>query len=142
MAFPYYGLTTYPDGGFISSVADLGKYLQELIRGYQGQGTVLRPESYRELFRPQLVASNFEQRNERNPYSESYNVGVFMGFGYTGFIGHTGGDPGVVALLFFDPNSGIGRVLLLNTNLANKAGGAAMYKIWDTLAKYQQRIKR
>lgn len=44
-----------------------------------------------------------------------------MGFGYTGFIGHTGGDPGVVSLLFFDP----------------KSGGAAMYKIWDTLAKYQ-----
>ena len=140
VAFPYYGLTTYPDGGFISSVADLGKYLHELIRGYQGQGTVLRPASYRELYRPQLAASNFEQRNERNPYSESYNVGVFMGFGYTGFIGHTGGDPGVVSLLFFDPKSGIGRVLLLNTNLSGKAGGAAMYKIWDTLAKYQQQI--
>jgi CubicO group peptidase (beta-lactamase class C family) len=139
---PYYGLTTYPDGGFISSVADLSKYLRELIRGYQGQGTVLRPESYRELFRPQLAASNFEQRNERNPYGESYNVGVFMGFGYTGFIGHTGGDPGVVALLFFDPKSGIGRLLLLNTSLSNRAGEAAMYKIWDTLAKYQHRIGR
>ncbi|MBJ6144855.1 hypothetical protein [Hymenobacter sp. BT559] len=63
-----------------------------------------------------------------------------MGFGYTGFIGHTGGDPGVVSLLFFDPKSGIGRVLLLNTNLSGKAGGAAMYKIWDTLAKYQHQL--
>ncbi|HEX8330780.1 MAG TPA: serine hydrolase domain-containing protein [Hymenobacter sp.] len=137
---PYYGLTTYPDGGFISSVADMSKYLRELIRGYQGQGTVLRPESYRELFRPELAAGNFEKRNERNPYSESYNVGVFMGFGYTGFIGHTGGDPGVVTLLFFDPKSGIGRLLLINTSFSDKAGGATMYKIWDTLAKYQHRL--
>jgi CubicO group peptidase (beta-lactamase class C family) len=139
VALPYYGLTTYPDGNFISSIADLSKYLHELIRGYQGKGTVLRPESYRELFRPQLAAGNFEQRNERNPYSESYNVGIFMGFGYTGFIGHTGGDPGVICLLFFDSKSGIGRVLLMNTS-TEKAGQAVMYKIWDTLAKYQYRV--
>ena len=137
---PYYGQATYPDGGFLSSVADMSQYLRELIRGYQGQGTVLRPESYRELFRPQLAASNFEERNERNPYSESYNVGVFMGFGYTGFIGHTGGDPGVVALLFFDPKSGIGRLLVINTSYSTRAGEVAMYKIWNTLEKYQHRV--
>ena len=139
---PYYGLTTYPDGGFISSVADLSKYLRELIRGYQGQGTVLRPESYRDYFRPQLAAINFEDRNERNPYSESYNVGIFMGFGYTGFIGHTGGDPGVIVLLFFDPKAGIGRLLMLNTSLTGKASEATMYKIWNTLAKYQHQLGR
>lgn len=140
VALPYYGLTTYPDGNFISSVADMSRYLRELIRGYQGKGTVLRPASYRELFRPQLAAGNFEDRNERNPYSESYNVGIFIGFGYTGFIGHTGGDPGVVTLLFFDPKSGIGRFLMLNTSLTDKASQSAMYKIWNTLAKYQNRI--
>ena len=46
-----------------------------------------------------------QDRNERNPFSESSNVGVLMGFGYTGYIGHTGGDPGVVTPLFFDPKS-------------------------------------
>ena len=137
---PYYALTTYPDGGFRSSVADLSQYLRELIRGYQGQGTMLRPAGYRELFRPELTAANFEDRNERNPYSESYNVGVFMGFGYTGFIGHTGGDPGVVALLFFDPKSGIGRLLLLNTSITDRAGEVALYNIWNTLEKYQSQL--
>jgi CubicO group peptidase (beta-lactamase class C family) len=139
---PYYEQATYPDGGFRSSIADLSKYLRELIRGYQGKGTVLRSASYRELFRPELAASNFEDRNERNPYSESYNVGILMGFGYTGFIGHTGGDPGVVALLFFDPQSGIGRVMLLNTSYSTAAGEKAMYKIWRTLEKYQHRVGR
>ena len=139
---PYYSLTTYPDGGFISSVADMSQYLRELIRGYQGQGTVLRPASYRDYFRPQLAATNFEERNERNPFSESYNVGVFIGFGYTGYIGHTGGDPGVVTLLFFDPKTGIGRLLMLNTNLSGRASEVAMYAIWNTLAKYEHRVGR
>jgi CubicO group peptidase (beta-lactamase class C family) len=139
---PYYEQATYPDGGFRSSIADLSTYLRELIRGYQGQGTVLQPASYRDLFRPELTAGNFEDRNERNPYSESYNVGILMGFGYTGFIGHTGGDPGVVALLFFDPKSGIGRVMLLNTSYSTAAGEKAMYKIWRTLEKYQHRVGR
>jgi hypothetical protein len=67
-------------------------------------------------------------------------VGVLMGFGYTGFIGHTGGDPGVVALLFFDPKSGIGRVLMLNTSYDDRAGEVAMYSIWKILEKYQYRI--
>jgi len=82
---PYYSQATYPDGGFCASVADLSKYLVELIRGHQGRGTVLRPASYSELFRPALSAIQFEKCNERNPYSESYNVGVLMGFGYTNF---------------------------------------------------------
>lgn len=142
VALPFYGLATYPDGNFITSVADLSRYLHELIRGYYGQGKVLRPASYQELYRPQLAAANFEHRNERNPYSESYNVGIFMGFGHTGFIGHTGGDPGVVSLLFFDPKTGLGRLLMLNTSFSDKAGGAAMYKIWDTLARYQPRLGR
>jgi hypothetical protein len=120
----------------------MSKYLRELIRGYQGQGTVLRPASYRDYFRPQLAATNFEDRNERNPYSESYNVGVFMGFGYTGFIGHTGGDPGVIMLLFFDPKSGIGRLLVTNTSFTTNAGEKTMYNIWKTLEKYQYRLGR
>ena len=140
VAQPYYGLTTYPDGNFITSVADLSAYLRELIRGYQGHGTVLRPASYRELFRPQLAAGNFDQRKEGNPYSDSYNTGLFMGFSYNGLIGHTGGDPGVVTLMFFDPKSGIGRFILLNTSITDKAGGATLYKILDTLAKYQHRV--
>lgn len=140
VAQPYYSLTTYPDGNFISSVADLSLYLRELIRGYQGQGTRLQSASYRELFRPQLAAGNFDQRKEGNPYSDSYNTGLFMGFSYKGFIGHTGGDPGVVTLLFFEPTSGIGRFILLNTSITDKAGGATLYKILDTLAKYQHRV--
>lgn len=134
---PIYESITYPDGGLITSVNDLSKFLTELIKGYNGNGTILTNESYKEYFRPQLSAANFTERNERNPYSESYNSGIFIGFGYTGYIGHTGGDPGVMSMLFFDPKSNIGRIMIFNTNFSDKAGNDAFYGIWNLLEKYQ-----
>ncbi|WP_347219249.1 serine hydrolase domain-containing protein [Chryseobacterium sp.] len=136
-ALPYYLSASYPDGGFITSIHDLSKYLTELIKGYNGKGTILTPKSYKEYFTPQLTAANFTERNTQNPYSESYNVGIFMGFGYTGYIGHTGGDPGVMSMLFFDPKNNLGRIMIFNTNFSDKKGNDAFYGIWNVLEKYQ-----
>lgn len=133
---PYYTMSSYPDGGFMTSIQDLSLYLQELIRGYNGKGKLLSKESYREFFRPQLSAENFTDRNTSNPYNESYNVGIFIGFGYTGYIGHTGGDPGVMSMLFFDPETNIGRVMMFNTNFATQEGNQVFYKIWELLKQY------
>ncbi|AZA80020.1 class A beta-lactamase-related serine hydrolase [Chryseobacterium sp. G0186] len=136
-ALPYYLSATYPDGGLMTSIKDLSKYLTELIKGYNGKGTILTQKSYQEYFKPQLTASNFTERNDKNPYSESYNVGIFMGFGYTGYIGHTGGDPGVMSMLFFDPKNNLGRIMIFNTNFSDKKGNDAFYGIWNVLEKYQ-----
>ncbi|GAA5102423.1 serine hydrolase domain-containing protein [Chryseobacterium ginsengisoli] len=130
---PFYECATYPDGGFITSVNDLSKYLTELIKGYNGKGKILSKESYKEYFKPQLSASNFIERNNKNPYSESYNVGIFIGFGYTGYIGHTGGDPGVMSMMFFNPKTNIGRIMIFNTNFTDKEGNDAFYNIWNIL---------
>jgi len=137
---PYYEMVTFPDGGFITSASDLSKFLTELIKGYNGKGSILSKESYKEYFHPQLSASNFTERNEQNPYNESYNVGVFIGFGYTGYIGHTGGDPGVLSMMFFNTKSNIGRIMIYNTNFSDKKGNDAFYKIWDLLEKYQSKL--
>lgn len=135
---PYYEMITFPDGGFITSVSDLSKFLTELIKGYNGSGTILSKKSYQEYFSPQLSASNFIDRNEQNPYSESYNVGIFIGYGFTGYIGHTGGDPGVLSMMFFNPKTNIGRIMIFNTNFSDKKGNDAFYKIWNLLEKYQK----
>ncbi|THF50440.1 beta-lactamase family protein [Flavobacterium supellecticarium] len=130
---PYYSMSSYPDGGFMTTINDLSKYLQELIRGYNGKGTILSKESYREFFKPQLSAEHFTERNTQNPYSESYNTGIFIGFGYSGYIGHTGGDPGVMAMLFFDPKTSTGRIMMFNTNFSTPEGNQVFYQIWDAL---------
>lgn len=139
---PYYFSATYPDGGFITSITDLSKYLTELIKGYNGKGTILNQKSYKEYFTAQLTAANFTERNTQNPYSESYNVGIFMGFGYTGYIGHTGGDPGVMSMLFFNPKNNLGRIMIFNTNFSDKKGNDAFYGIWNVLEKYQLNLSK
>lgn len=137
---PYYSLITYPDGGFITSVNDLGKYLSELIKGYSGNGTLLTQKSYDELFRKQLKDENFEERNTNNPYNDEYNTGIFIGFSAMENIGHTGGDPGVSSLMFFNTKDKIGRILLVNTNIENQEGINAYYGIFDKLGEYSKKI--
>lgn len=138
---PFYSLITYPDGGFLTNVNDLSKYLHELIKGYNGEGKVLTSESYKELFRKQLEASNFKDRDPNHPYDDEYNTGVFMGFSAFENIGHTGGDPGTSALLFFNAEEGIGRILMVNTNIENQEGVNAYYAMYNALGEYAERLK-
>ena len=137
---PYYSLITYPDGGFLTSVSDLAKYLNEIMKGYLGNGTLLSKASYKELFKRQLNAENFTERNANHPYKDEYNIGIFMGFSGTGNIGHTGGDPGVSSLMFFNPKDKIGRILLVNTNIQNQEGVNAYYGIFNKLDEYSKKL--
>lgn len=136
---PFYSLITYPDGNFITSSNDLAKFLTELIRGYSGNGKILTPKGYAEYFKAQLTANNFVKRNEKNPHSDEYNVGVFVGFSVAGNIGHTGGDPGVASMMFFEPKTKMGRILIVNTNINDKKGNDEFYEIWNTLGKYNSK---
>ncbi|WP_060873007.1 serine hydrolase domain-containing protein [Myroides odoratus] len=139
---PFYHLITYPDGGLITSVHDLSLFLTELIKGYNQKGTLLNQESYQAFFHPQLQDANFIAREVNNPYNESYNVGVCIGFGFSGYIGHTGGDPGVASMMFFDPKHNIGRILILNTSFSGQKGSQDFYGIWDVLEQYQGKLNR
>lgn len=139
-AFAHYAITTYPDGNFITSAHDLARYLAELLKGYAGHGTILSSASYKELFTAQLTAANFLKRNEKNPYSDTYNYSIFMGFSVAGNIGHTGGDPGVSSMLFFNPQTKVGRLLIVNTNINDKQGNDEFYAIFDKLGEYAAKI--
>ena len=107
---------------------------------FAGNGTILTKESYKEYYTEQLTAKNFLKHNEKNPYSDEYNVGIFVGFSFTGNIGHTGGDPGVSSIMFFNPATKIGRLLITNTNINDKKGNDEFYTVWNTLEKYQDKF--
>lgn len=130
----FYTLITYPDGGLITSSADLGKYLSELIKGYDGNGTILKKASFNEFFKQQLTAKNYKERNE-SVYNDEYNFGVFIGFSAKGYIGHTGSDPGVITFMFFNAETKIGRLLIMNTEL-KKEGVQEFKAIWNMLGEY------
>jgi CubicO group peptidase (beta-lactamase class C family) len=134
----FYQLTNYPDGGLITSSADLGKYLTELIAGNNGNGSILNKQSYEELFRPKLTDKNYNERNE-SAYNDEYNMGVFMGISAQGQIGHTGEDPGVATHMFFNTETKIGKLLIVNTDL-KKEGLKEFIDIWKKLEEYETKL--
>ena len=135
----FYRLVNFPDGGLLTSSSDLGKFLSELIKGYNGEGRILKKESYDELFRQQLTEAHFKERSE-NAYNDEYNMGIFMGFSAKGYVGHTGGDPGVAAFMFFNPETNLGRILIVNTEL-DKKGINEFMAIWNKLQEYENQVK-
>ncbi|NHF60870.1 beta-lactamase family protein [Flavobacteriaceae bacterium TP-CH-4] len=137
---PFYHLVTYPDGGLITSVNDFSKYLRELILGFTGKGSLLSAESYRLLFSELLDENHFEERDVDNPYDDEYNSGVFLGHTPEGYIGHTGGDPGVSTFMFFDPDTKIGKLLFINTDL-DPEGAKQFFSIWKQLEQYETQLE-
>lgn len=135
----FYKLVNYPDGGLLTSTAELGKYLSELISGYNGNGKLLSTESYNELFHPQLSDKNYTDRSS-NTYNDEYNMGIFMGMSADSQIGHTGGDPGVTTLMFFNAKTNIGKLLFVNTSL-NKEGVKELIDIWNKLEENENLLE-
>lgn len=129
---PYYIILSYPDGGLITSSTDLSKFLVDLIKGYSGNGTILEPNSYKELFKSQLRKTAFENK-------ENYNVGIFTEkeLAYN-VIGHSGGDPGTNTLMYFDTETKIGKILILNTDSKKENSTEVYWGIWNTLDKYKK----
>lgn len=135
-----YSILTYPDGGLLTSSSDLSKLLTEFIKGYTGNGTLLNKESYKRLFENQLSESQMPEGTEDN-------FGIFLDFskGFMGdnfkTIGHSGGDPGVVAGMFFNPKTGLGRILILNTDTDfDDAITPQFEEVWSTINAYGEKL--
>ena len=79
---PEYELVTKSDGGLITSSDDFGKYLQEMLKGYYGEGTLLSKKSYKEMYTRN--AANIEK------------CGIFWAISDKGNPNHNGSDPGVL----------------------------------------------
>lgn len=139
-ALPFYTAITYPDGMLISSSSDMAKYLSELIKGFSGNGTLLKQESYQELFREQLNASHFAegQRRPNHPYDGDYNPGIFIGHSALGYVGHSGGDAGVGSWMYFNKETKTGRYIVKNTDGGNdeRAKELEYYAVWDKMDEY------
>ncbi len=123
-----YTLTTYPDGGLKTTISDLSRYLQALAAGYRHQSTLLTDSSWDALFAKQFT----DQRPVRNINPKEPNSGIFFVYAKSGVIGHTGSDPGVSAMIFFDPVTGKGKVFMANEDLTPK-NLAAFKQTWDAL---------
>lgn len=140
---PFYTAITYPDGMLISSSSDMAKYLAELVKGYSGEGTLLKKESYKKLFTEQLREKNFDGRNAGNPYNGDYSPAIFIGHSALGYVGHSGGDAGVGTWMYFDKEKKTGRYIVINTDMGNdnRAKELEYYAIWDKMNDYFDALK-
>jgi len=139
---PFYTAITYPDGMLITSSSDMAKYLTELIKGYAGEGTLLKKESYQELFTEQLTEKNFDERNTSNPYNGDYSPAIFIGHSALGYTGHSGGDAGVATWMYFDKEKKTGRYIVINTDMGNdeRAKELEYYAVWDKMNEYFEKL--
>lgn len=134
--FPRYYCATYPDGGMVTSSSDFGKYMAELVRGYRGQGTILSKASYAEYFREQLADSNFVDR-ATGPFTDEHNMGITIGFDSLVHFGHTGGDPGLFSMFFVERETGLGRYMIVNTDME---GWEHHKQVWELLGRYAVKL--
>jgi CubicO group peptidase (beta-lactamase class C family) len=111
----FYSLTTYPDGSLKTNIIDLSKLLQTLMNGYQGKSDLFDRKSW-DLF----FTKNFSETNpikEINP--KEPNSGIFIVYAKSGSIGHTGSDPGVSTIMFFDPQTKEGKIFMANEDITS-----------------------
>jgi len=119
---PYYRLNTYPDGGLLSSVADLSLFLQNIIQAYNGDSQFLNRETA-----ALLLPGDADQER------------AFIGMGQKNRnIGHSGSDPGVQTDMHFNADSKIGRIIFTNVNAEDNEVLWEQYQgIHNILAKYE-----
>lgn len=123
-----YSLATYPDGSLKTNIVDLSKLLQALMNGYRGDSPILSKNSWEVFF-----AKNFSETtpiqgiNPKEP-----NSGIFIVYTKSGAVGHTGSDPGVSAVLFFNPQTKVGKIFMANEDLIDP-NVDSFKEIWGNL---------
>lgn len=131
-----YSLITYPDGGCISSSKDLSLFLSELIKGYNGNGTILQNKSYQKLFQKRTF-ENITPDQQFWIFMEFRNE--FIGI-KDNMIGQNGGDPGVVTFIYFNPENNIGKILFVNTETDDNYAWPEIQMIWKYLVDFSESL--
>ena len=128
-----YSLTTYPDGGLRSSVADLNKYMIAMIQGLEGDSKLLSDKAFEEMFSGKFGVVN----PPKNTDLSRSNKGVFWSTRPSGVIGHNGSDPGVSAYFYFNRKTKVGRIVIINTDIIGDEKLSDQFvEIWRTVSKF------
>ncbi|MCC8364261.1 beta-lactamase family protein [Lysobacter sp. A6] len=115
---PLYGLSTYPDGGVRTSVADLSRFFAMLLNGGAYEGVrVLDQKTVDEMLRFHYTKAN----KPDNVDLAEKNVGLFWQSKYNVTrVGHGGSDPGVMTDMLASLDGKIGVVVFSNTSLSGE----------------------
>ncbi len=135
--FPRFIDAGYPCGDLKSNSDDLGKYLAEMMKGFEGKGKLLNATSYQTLLHPQLSQA-VAGSDDQSLLNDEYNVGVFWAISAPGIRLHKGGSIGVFSILYFNPKSNIG--VSAYCNLAHPDFGEIVNAISDCEQKISKSL--
>lgn len=123
IAVPKHTPILYPTGGMLLSCTELTTYLTEMIRGFKGNGSFLRPTSFQTMMSPSDQGAG-EQ-------------GIFWNISDT-FISHNGGNYGTICLMGFDKNTGAGKLFM--TNISSYRSGSVLEEVSNIWKKIDDMI--
>lgn len=115
---PNYGLTTYPDGGVRTSVADLSRFFIALLNnGAYAGARILDTSTAQEMLRFQYT----DAHKPANVSLDKVNSGIFWATKMSVTrIGHGGSDPGLKTEMLANLSRDIGVILFINTSLSDQ----------------------
>ena len=117
---PHYRIITIADGGLYSSVADMTNFLREIMKVHAGESDFLEQSSLREM-------------TQKPTWDEELPDGVFWDLSFPCCIGHSGNDYGTSTFMYFQPETGIGRILFANITMESAEVEAAVYDAFNVL---------
>ena len=126
---PSYYCITYPDGGLYSNVSDLTKFMQAMMKGYEGKSNILSAASFKEMMKNQIPELDTP-------------TGIIWDMDNTCCIGHGGNDFGIATMMFFDPDTGIGKILFTNISIEKEEQEKEFYSIFGNMFKYDSEIEK
>ena len=136
-SYPSYTSITYPDGNLRTSCHELARYLRLILANRAGGTGLLTPSGIQAVLAPQFEGTSLPSSL---PARES-NAGLFWIIRSNGLIGHTGSDPGATAFLFFDPQTGLGRLLMTNIDIDTDPELTKQFvMIWNLLGQAGQQL--
>jgi CubicO group peptidase (beta-lactamase class C family) len=137
---PLYSITTYPDGGVRTSVAELSKFFITLLSGGEYGGNRILAQSTVETM---LTLQFTPQNKPKNVKLDQKNSGIFWQTKYDcTMIGHGGSDPGIKTEMLATPDKKIGVILFTNTDLEGPKMGAYMQVFEELLRLGRGEVQR
>ena len=128
-AVPPYFTITYPDGGLFTSINDLTIFLQEMMKGYYGESKMLSKLSFQEMMKNQIPDLDTP-------------TGIIWDLENDCCIGHGGNDFGVSTMMYFNPKTGIGKILFSNISIEKEKQENQFYSIFNNMFKYDSEFEK
>ncbi|MEM6724766.1 MAG: serine hydrolase domain-containing protein [Bacteroidota bacterium] len=129
LAFPRYDLITYPDGALKTSIKDFAPYIQEMIKGYTGESSLMQQAGYQEMMSNQLTKTNFPKGKFKKAKGYNWNMNADGDN-----ISMNGGDPGIMSYTMITTAGDLGILIFMNCSLfENEEKLASFFQIRNTL---------